>query len=183
MFSLVSSPNEDEVVIATKIGNKPSSFKKNLLVLSKGRALTATMVAGDFVAPKEIPVPLLYVAGGIGITPFMSHLRSFAHTKQQRDVVLIYSVRTIDDAAYLDELSRFAIQRILVVDDTKSKVPKGWKVLSGEEFRNSDIDQLVKDIQQRHAYVSGPPGMVDALSTRLRAAGAHRIMTDHFSGY
>ncbi|MFP3468263.1 flavodoxin reductase, partial [Leifsonia sp. SIMBA_070] len=77
-------------------------------------------VAGDFLLPRDRTAPLLLIASGVGITPFMSQLRSLAAGGDgtgpgtvERDVVLVYAAASVDELAYAAELHRMGI-RVLV---------------------------------------------------------------------
>lgn len=161
MFSIASVPGDD-VTVAIREPQKASSFKQALAALPAGARLGATSVHGDFVWPTSGPV--LLVAGGIGITPFMSQLR--AH--QGRDVVLVYGVRDAEQAPYLDELEQIEGLEL--------------HLLVGDALTAEAIAAVVPDLADRVALVSGPPAMVAALRRGLRGR-VRRVHTDVFLGY
>ena len=79
-----------------------SAAKKVLLALKPGDQVRATSVGGDFVLPRDQAKPLLLMAAGIGITPYLAHLSSGA--AQDRDVVLLLLARNAEEIAYAEEL-------------------------------------------------------------------------------
>lgn len=182
VFSIATTdPSGESVSVGIKIPTEgASSFKRELAELPTGAHLRATTVAGDFVLPTDATAPLLLVAGGIGITPFLSQLA--ACVRDRRDVVLVYGVTDPAEIPYRDELAAFGVPVVLAVPGTPSSVPASWRLvdglLSGDVLRT-----VVPDVPSRTAYVSGPPAMVNALSAALREQGARRVRTDAFVGY
>ncbi len=74
MFSISSPPADRVLTISTKIPDRASTFKQRMADLPEGTAVTATTISGDFVLPRNAALPVLLIAGGIGITPFASQL-------------------------------------------------------------------------------------------------------------
>lgn len=182
VFSIATAdPSGDTVSVGIKIPmEKASSFKRELAGLPVGTHLRATTVGGDFVLPADPTAPLLLVAGGIGITPFLSQLA--ACVREHRDVVLVYGVTDPAEIPYRDELAAFDVPVVLAVPGTPSSVPSSWRLVDG--FLSADVLRtVVPDVRSRTAYVSGPPGMVNALSAALREQGARGVRTDVFVGY
>ncbi len=159
-----------------------SAAKKVLLGLQPGDELTATSVGGDFVLSRDPNRPVLLVAAGIGITPFLSHVASGA--LEERDAVMVLLARSADDVAYADELRASGV-RVLVRTADGSEPPQG---LDAAPAGNSRLDAaglkaLVPDIADRDVYVSGSPASVASLRHAARQAGARRVHVDSFSGY
>ena len=82
-----------------------SSAKRSLLALAPGDELTATTVGGDFVLPRDPATPVLLIAAGIGITPYLAQLAAAAPAGD-RDVVLLYLAKNAAELAYAEELQR-----------------------------------------------------------------------------
>ncbi|TCI99501.1 FAD-dependent oxidoreductase [Aeromicrobium sp. IC_218] len=170
-FSISSAPG-DEVTVAVRVPERPSAFKQALVALDEGDVVRATSVSGDFTWPRASR-PMLLVAGGIGITPFVSQLRHH----DCDDVVLVYGVTGPDDVAYRDELAATGA-RVVVVSPERPDLPAGWTWAQGSFVTREVLDEHVPDHEDRVAYVSGPPAMVHAV--RRFVPRAH---TDYFSGY
>ena len=116
VFSLATPPDHaDGVAVAFRLTDAPSSFKQALSALPEGGLVRATGVGGDFLLPRDPTVPLLLVAGGIGITPFVSQLAALARTREQRDVVVVLLVGPGDEPAYTDVLTGSGA-RVVVVE-------------------------------------------------------------------
>lgn len=170
-FSISSAPG-DEVTVAVRVPERPSAFKRALIELDEGDVVRATSVSGDFTWP-QTSRPMLLVAGGIGITPFVSQLRHH----DCDDVVLVYGVTGPDDLAYRDELAATGA-RVVVVSPEHPDLPEGWAWAQGSFVTREVLDEHVPDHHDRVAYVSGPPAMVHAVRRFVP-----RARTDYFSGY
>ena len=106
IFSISSAPGERDVVrFGMRIPEVSSSFKRAILALEPGEVVSATSIGGDFVLPRDTARPLLMVAGGIGITPFVSQLAHLEASGDRRDVVLVYSSSRAEEIAYVERLA------------------------------------------------------------------------------
>ncbi|WP_442909706.1 FAD-dependent oxidoreductase, partial [Hydrogenophaga sp.] len=90
-FSLVSAPFESELVIATRM--RDSAFKRALKMLPIGGLVEIEGPFGSLTLHNERARPAIFIAGGIGITPFMSMLRQATHDRLPQEMVLLYSNR------------------------------------------------------------------------------------------
>ncbi|HWH25232.1 MAG TPA: hypothetical protein VNT53_01125 [Pseudolysinimonas sp.] len=183
VFSIASAPGDgSRLTVATRVTTPPSTFKRRLLDLQPGDRVAATSVGGDFVLPANSAHPLLLVAGGIGITPFISQLVHLRESGDTRDVVLLYAVSTADDVAYAAELDAADCRVIVVSREEPGAVPDGWEWVTVERLTGDTVLTAVPDATTRTTYLSGPPRMVGDLRRALRTAGARRIRTDVFLG-
>jgi len=182
IFSISSAPTIDgPVTLGVKVSERSSSFKTAMLALEEGDAMHATSVGGDFLLPRDPATPVLLVAGGIGITPFASQL---SHTENsERDIVVVYSVSAGEELAYRDQLVASGARVIVIAPTKPADFPPGWTYAGASRLDAETLAALVPDVSARHAYVSGPPALVDDLRAILRAVKARRITTDYFSGY
>jgi ferredoxin-NADP reductase len=180
-FSVTSAPGENEIAFGIKFYTPSSSFKAALKALPLGSTISATGYWGDFVLPKNPSTPVLYIAGGIGITPFISHLQ--ATKKDIRNTVLIYAVNNPDEIAYKDILIRSGIKVIIVTKEKLQDLPYGWKQVKHSRISEDIIAKCVTDITKRHAYISGPTPFVGSTKRALKALKAKHIETDYFVGY
>lgn len=180
-FSVSSAPADGEIAIALRMPEKASSFKRALAALEPGDSVRATSVGGDFVLPVDPSVPLLLVAGGIGITPFASQLRSLAGGPE-RDVVVVVAAPSLADVAYRELLKESGARVVLCSKEVPAGLPTGWSHVSGRLSAELLAD-AVPDAGRRVGYVSGSPSFVDSVRGALRGAGAKRIRTDAFPGY
>lgn len=183
-FTLASSPTESEVHLGVKFYEPSSTFKKHLRAMKPGDTITAGMLSGDFVLPMDTSKELVWIAGGIGITPFRSHAKYLIDKNQKRDIQLFYVVRDPAEVAYSDvwQAARKAgVKTSFVL--SSGKAPGSWKGLTGK--LSKEHIKATPNWKNRIYYISGPNAMVDAYKAMLRDIGIHRnqIVTDHFSGY
>ncbi|MGN6254103.1 MAG: ferredoxin reductase [Solirubrobacterales bacterium] len=126
-------------------------------------------VEGTFVLPDPPPERLLFISAGSGITPIMSMLRSLDRAGAVHDAVHVHSARTADGVIFGERLR-----------DLDERRP-GYRLhlrITGEAGRMSppELDRLCPDWRERHAYVSGPGEMLDALVQHWRAEGDPELL-------
>ncbi|HET8991481.1 MAG TPA: FAD-dependent oxidoreductase [Candidatus Saccharimonadales bacterium] len=179
-FTISSSPTEPLVSITTRIIEKSSSFKKTLFGLEPGDEVSITGPMGDFVLPKFVQTPLIFVAGGIGITPFHSIMSWLNDTKETRPIRLIYGVRSEEEIIFNEAFDKADIHPTVVVENPSS----AW---GGERGRLSAelILGLAKPSEDSLIYVSGPEPMVETLEKDLKSSGINKdnLVLDFFPNY
>jgi ferredoxin-NADP reductase len=185
-FSLVSAPYEDEVVIATRM--RDTAYKRVLKAMPPGGRANLRGPAGKFTLDRAETRPAVFLAGGIGITPFVSLLRQTAHDRLARDLWMFYSNRRPEDAAFLDELAGLEQRnsRCRFVG-TMTEMEKSSRPWSGETgfLDRAMLERHLKDLATSVYYVAGPPGLVETMQKTLADAGVtdNAIRTDEFFGY
>jgi ferredoxin-NADP reductase len=183
-LTLSSSPSEDRVMFTVRIPEDRSSFKQYLEQLEPGAAILADQLGGDFVLPHSEKQKLVFVAGGIGITPFRSMVKYMVDFKQERQVQLIYAANKPADFVFEDlfaEAIEFGVKTHYVVTD---EPPASWEGLSGA-IAPDMVRELVEDYANRTFYISGPPGFVHAVEASLLELGVtgKQVVKDFFPGY
>jgi ferredoxin-NADP reductase len=185
VFSLTSPPAARHVKIGVGTAEPLSAAKQKLLALQPGDELTATTVAGDFVLPRRSNGPVLLIAAGIGITPYLAHLSD--GSAEERDVILLYLARNASELAYAAELKDSGARIIARLADGSAPpdfIEDGGAVGgSGARLDGQSLQRLVPDIARRRVFVSGSPASVGSLRRAARQAGARRIHVDSFAGY
>jgi len=182
IFSISSAPTADgPVTIGVKVSERSSSFKTAMLALEPGERVRATSVGGDFLLPRDPAVPVLLIAGGIGITPFASQLAHEAGGK--RDTVVIYTISAGEELAYREQLEASGARVVVIAPSTPANLPEHWTYAGPARLTQRSLLALVPDVDARHALVSGPPALVDDARALLRSLKVRRITTDYFSGY
>lgn len=182
-FSIVNSPSEKGIItIATRL--RDSGFKKSLQQLPIGTEVELGPIAGVFTLPEDTKKSLVFIAGGIGITPFMSMLRYIKEGGLPYQITLVYSNRDRGSTPFLEELQNLAqvlpnLKLILTMTDDAS-----W---DGEK-RKVD-SQFIKDyfpnLNENFYMVVGPPPMVEAVEKALKEAGvlSENLKIENFTGY
>lgn len=182
VFSIASAPGE-LLRFGIRLPEKASSFKRALLDLAPGTVVHATSVGGDFLLPRDAGRPLLLVAGGIGVTPFVGQLEQAAAESPRRDIHVVYAISSLDDLAYAEQIAAAGCTVALASPDAPSDLPAGWTWIGPGRLTGQALLAAVPDAARRDAYLSGPPAMVAGLRRALRQAGVRRIHTDVFVGY
>ncbi len=186
-FTIASSPTEQDLIMGVKFYPDPSAFKQQLMEMRPDDTIIASQRAGDFTLPRNKHKKLVFVAGGIGITPFRSMIKYLIDIKEKRDIVIFYSNRTIQDVAYTDILdeahSELGIKTVYTLTDL-STVPESWKGKRGYVDQEM-ISQEVPDFQERFFFISGPHSMVTGFEDVLGKIGVDksRIKKDFFPGF
>lgn len=178
-FSMTSIPGETELRLGVKFYEPSSSFKRALRSLAEGTHLTTTGFSGGFTLPRDDSAPLLMVAGGIGITPFISQLSTLTKRGELRNIVLIYSISSPEELAYRDVLEAAGIPVAVVTNGGVPDLPSHWRQVASAE----EAIVLIPELAQRRAYISGPPAMIRAYKHLLHAHGVRHTHTDYFTGY
>lgn len=174
-FTIASAPYEKHVMLTTRFSSKKSStFKKALKALRPGESIEVSDLDGDFVVsnPKK---ECVFIAGGIGITPFRSILKQAEHGGQRLRVTMLYANRKAV-AAYQKEF------------DAMTKRNPSLKIhylFSPQRIDRKTIRELVPNLKKPIFYVSGPEPMVESIGKMLQQIGVpkKRIKQDWFPGY
>ncbi len=186
-FTLASSPTEDQLRLGIKFYDKGSSYKSAMLDMDQNTPIVAGQVAGDFVMPREKTKKLVFIAGGIGVTPFRSMVKYLVDTNEQRSVRLLYSARTEADFAYKDvfEAGRqsLGINTLYVVSDSTVATSSPYTVTG--TITREFIEQNIPDYAECMFYISGTHPMVEVLQLALHELGIPRkdVRVDFFPGY
>jgi len=185
-FSIASAPTEDMLMVATRM--RDTAFKRVLKAMPPGGRVSLRGPAGKFTLDGTDVRPAVFLAGGIGVTPFVSMLRDGAHSRLARDLWLFYSNRRPEDAAFLDELAalpnRHSRCRFVGTMVEMDKSSRPWTGETGFLDR-AMLERHLKSLAAHVYYIAGPPGLVEAMQKMLTDAGVapSAIHTDEFFGY
>lgn len=186
-FTIASSPTEDKLQLGVKISENSSSYKTALLKIDKGTKVLAGSLSGDFMLPENIAEKLVFIAGGIGITPFRSMIKYLVDSKQKRDIILMYACATPDEFVYkelFDNAHGEIGMKTLYVITRPENAPEGWAGPTGR-INEEMLGQVVPDFKKRTFYLSGPNGMVQGYKELLSSLGIpkNQVVTDYFPGF
>jgi glycine betaine catabolism B len=182
-FSIASAPTDKRIRLVTKTNPKPSTFKKTLLAMKPGDELTVSSLEGEFTMPKH-DKKLVFIAGGVGVTPFLSMVQYLIDKNLTRDIAMYYANKTVDEIGFkslFEDAQRVGVKTIYVATENP---PAGWTGQTG--FITQEMIQTqTPDWKERTFYVSGPEAMVMAYEKMLTKMGLPRkqIKRDYFPGY
>jgi ferredoxin-NADP reductase len=185
-FSIVSGPHEGELVVTTRM--RGSAFKNALARLPIGGSAEIEGPFGSLTLHKKLDRPAVLIAGGIGITPFISMLRHARNSAVQQQLVLLYSNRRPEDSAYLTELQRLEGEtRYFRLIATMTGMAESRLPWAGETGKIDEtlLRRIATELANPIYYVAGPPAMVGALRDTLERASvdADDIRSEDFYGY
>ena len=171
-FSIASPPFESELVFTTRM--RDTAFKRSLKKVPLATEVQIGAAAGSFTLHKNSVKPAVFLAGGIGITPFLSIVRQADHDRLQHKISLFYSNRRPEDTAFLETLQTLGTTnphfRLICTMTEMSKSKEKWK----GETALIDKEMLLRHLNVLQGpiyYIAGPPAMVAAMRQTLISAG------------
>ncbi len=184
-FSFAASPeHKDTIMIATRM--RDTAFKNALKSVPLGTKVQVTPAGGDMTLHEDAMKPAVFIAGGIGITPFRSMIEDAALKHLPHHLTLVYSNRTPAQTAFLSELEQWAVQNsnFRLVATVTDETDQPWSHERGKidaAFLKKHLPELAAPIY----YLAGPPGLVSAMRALLLGLGVSRdsIKLESFSGY
>jgi ferredoxin-NADP reductase len=189
-FTIASSPTEQDLRLGVKFYSPSSSFKKKLLEMKPGEKLLASQLAGDFTLPADSKEKLVWIAGGIGVTPFRSMAKYLVDRGERRDVTMLYSSRTSADVAYADVFEearqKIGLKTIYILSEAGTIKEAGQDAfVRVGQIDRAMIEMEIPDYRQRVFYISGPHAMVSIFQMTLQKMGVSRrkIVVDYFPGF
>jgi ferredoxin-NADP reductase len=174
-FTNSAAPSEGKVMISTRIDNEHgSSFKRALLALQPGDSVEADGPEGDFTVEDESR-NYIFVAGGVGITPFRSMLVEANNQGKKLNITLLYANRD-ENIPFKEELDQFAA----VNENLKIEY-----IVGPQHLDAATIKQYSDNLDNAFIYLSGPEPMVKGFAADLEQLGVNKenIKLDDFPGY
>lgn len=184
-FSIASSPTEQRYLqFGIKIlGN----FTQRLSKMTKGAEVYIYGPYGDFTFDQSRYNNAVYIAGGVGITPFMSIFRYAFDKNLPNKLTLLYSARTLKGALYFDEIRileeknrNFRSFFAVTDEDIATDTPRAKKCFIDSKMISESLNG---NINGKDFFVCGPPGFMNAMIDCLQGMGVpqNRIRTEKFS--
>ncbi len=185
-FSIVSSPG-DKGVLQFSMRNS-GKFTRALTQIVKGDSVYVRGPFGGFTFDESSTQPAIFMAGGIGITPFISIIRNLTETKAANKVTLVYSCRNQDDVPFQEELIRLArinpnFDVAFVISDGEVDKLAGQRVAKGR-LSPQLIDKIVKtNYGDYNYYICGPSSFMKGMTKALLSKNVNmkQIVTEAFS--
>jgi ferredoxin-NADP reductase len=185
-FTIASAPEEDEIMVATRM--RPSAFKRVLERVPAGTEVKIEGPFGNLTLPEDAARAAVFLAGGIGITPFRSIAVHAARAALPHRLFLFFANHRPEDAPFLDELAALERQnpnfKLIATMDAPEKSGRPWQGETGYITR-AMLDRHLRAVASPRYFIAGPPEMVAAMQTMLAAAGIddEDVLAEEFSGY
>ncbi|HEX7053090.1 MAG TPA: FAD-dependent oxidoreductase [Burkholderiales bacterium] len=189
-FTLASAPHEPELMIATRM--RDSAFKRVLAGAAPGLPVEIEGPNGVMVLHEDAARPAVFLAGGIGITPFLSMARDAAQRRLPHRLFLFYGNRRPEDAAFLDELAALEKAnpryRLIAAMSEPEKSARPWRGETGfidRAMLERHLGAALGGAASPVYYFAGPPAMAMAMQRTLGAAGVREddMRSEEFYGY
>ncbi|QTF91496.1 ferredoxin reductase family protein [Halomonas sp. BM-2019] len=179
-FSLASSAARPERIAFT--AKRLGDFTATLPEVPVGTRAFLEGPFGAFLPDARNPSGAVLIAGGIGITPMMSILRTFADRGERLPLWLIYANPTWEEATFREELETLAEQLALEVIHVLDEPPDGWQGERGKVDRDLLERRLPADDGRRDYFICGPDPLMDAAEGGLIELGVEptRLNSDRF---
>lgn len=185
-FSIASAPYEPDIMFATRM--RDSAMKRSLRKIPLGTELEVDGPWGDLKLHTRATRPAVFIAGGIGITPFRSMVMDAAKNKLAHKIWLFYSNRRPEDAAFLDDLTSAEREnpnfKMIATMTEMEKSSRPWTGKRGFVTKEM-IGEAIADWSAPIFYLAGPGGMLNAMHKLLLDAGVSEddIRAEEFAGY
>ena len=184
-FSIASPPFENELVFTTRM--RDTAFKRSLKKVPLATEVKIGSAAGSFTLHKNPAKPAVFLAGGIGITPFLSIVRQADRDRLQHKLYVFYSNRRPEDTAYLGTLQTLTTNPNFRLICTRKEMLKSKKEWNGETglIDKEMLSRHLAILQGPSYHIAGPPAMVAAMREMLVSAGVEEDDTraEEFAGY
>ncbi|AWW30077.1 flavodoxin reductase [Echinicola strongylocentroti] len=162
-FTFTNLPSEDHLEFIIKSYQSHEGVTKRLAELEVGDEVEI----GDPWGTISFQGEGVFIAGGAGITPFISILRSLRNKNQVGKSVLIFANKTNDDIILFEELKAILGHKFINII-AKQKDTAYDKGLIDKDYLKSTIS----DFEHQHFYVCGPPGFMKVVNGSLKDLGA-----------
>jgi len=169
-FSFTSLPGEPFISFVLKHFELQTPYKQRLQSLQTGNAARLGDAMGDLVLPKNPAVPLIFVAGGIGIASFVSMLKTLLLDREERQIFFFYSLRSRQEQLFREITNAYPL--------ALSTLAISPNYITAQEI----VDSIPPDAL---IYLSGSQQFVEGLRGGLNTLGIphDRIVFDYFDGY
>jgi ferredoxin-NADP reductase len=189
-FTFASAPHEPELMIATRM--RDTAFKRTLKSAALGLRVRLEAPEGLMTLHDDAARPAVFIAGGIGVTPFRSMARHAAHRRLPHRLWLFYSNRRPEGAPFLGELRELERENPsyrfvpTMTDAANSELP--WSGETGvidAALLRRHLDDALSGANAPIYYLAGPQGMVMGMQNLLEGLGVPEddVRDEKFYGY
>ena len=185
-FSIASSPLEEDLLFVMKTSD--SALKRTMSGISPGTLVVVESPVGNLTLPNETNVPLVFIAGGVGIAPFRSLIRYAVDANTGHAITLFYSSQIPEETPFLGEMQhipkKYPRVAVIVTMTRAGEAQANW---SG--FTSRINPEMIKDgcrsWESAIYYIVGPPPMANGMKQMLQGMNIPpaRIKMELFTGY
>lgn len=173
-FSIATAPSDaGPIELGIKIAR---DFTKRASHVRLDEEVALQGPFGVFVLPPPSEAPLVFIAGGIGITPLRSMMREAVNTKRTQPMYLVYSNRYAEESAYLEEFDD--LQRtygsLQIVATLTGEHPPGWTGKTGRVNAEMLAPILAETAQNGQFFLCGPNPFMEGIRGMLEQAGVDK---------
>lgn len=185
-FTIASAPHEESLMVATRM--RDTAFKRVLGTMPLGTAVKIEGPFGNLTLHNNAARTAVFLAGGIGITPFRSIVFRAAKEKLPHSMFLFFSNRRPEDAPFLEELQTMEREnpnyKLIATMTETAKSHRSWNGATGLINREM-LSRYLKNAASPIYYIAGPPGLAKGLHETLVKSSVDDddIRTEEFSGY
>ena len=182
-FSLLSTPDDPFISFLTRIQN--SAYKRVLMTLPIGCEIKFAGPTGNFILHDDPTIPAVFIAGGMGVSPFYSMITFATAHQLKQSLYLFYGNQSSGDTAFLNELLQLEKENTYFkFIPTFSNPEDNWQGETGF-ITHTMIKKFISNLNIPFYYVCGSPTMVTALQETLAEMGVdeERIKIEDFPGY
>lgn len=184
-FSLASTPDDDFIIIATNYTATP--FKQALRDLDFNQEVSMTGPFGDFRLHSDPNVPAVLLAGGIGITPYLSMVRAAYHQNERRQIYLIHSMvstETMPFAEVFEQLSDLYKGYFHYIPTITGSFDDSWQGYH-QRIDFNLLETTAGDLINSKFYITGSERFVEGMKQLLTSNEIYpdAIRTESFPGY
>lgn len=184
IFSIVNSPTQKGVV-KILFRYRDSGFKKNLKEMVLGEEVEIDQPIGMFNLPEDKTIPLVFLASGVGVAPFMSVLENMGETNDKnREIIMFFSNRTVANAPYLKELEKLSesLKNFRLIKIFTREIAPNFE---SERITLEMIKKNVSEFARANFFLAGQPEFVEDLVKQLLASSVpkEKITQESFDGY
>lgn len=184
-FSIVSSPYDTNTLQFSM--RSKGRYTKALSALEVGSVVDVRGPFGAFVLDEQHDDAVL-LAGGIGITPFMSMVRAASEQQSQKTITLLYSCQTQDDVPFADELQKLTnsnnnLRVIFIIGKGPTDLFANAMRVSGRITSELIDNTCAQNIENKTFYICGPPSFMKGMQHILASKNIPKshVMTEAFS--
>lgn len=183
-FSIASSPIENGTI---RLGIRVSGlFTAGLLDMQEGDEIFVSGPYGNFTFKKEKHLDLVFIAGGVGITPFISTLRYATTHQLPNKMTLLYSNRTLASTLFLDEILELEKKNEnlhTLFSITDERLPYEMASVINQRLSADIMKSFIGNTYGKTFFICGPEKFMEAMKENLKSVGVHdfQIETEGFS--